>query len=87
MKFRITEGVNKYYGTPMFYVYEWETSAISGEGRWAYRTGSGVEQDCRDYIERAANPVAERVIEDIEVPTLAMNIDESPSQSAKEASK
>jgi hypothetical protein len=69
MKFRITEGVNKYDGKPMFYVYEWETSAISGEGRWAYRHGSMNQQDCRDYVERAANPVAERVVEDIELPT------------------
>jgi hypothetical protein len=69
MKFRITEGANKYTGTPIFYVYEWETSAISGEGRWAYRHGSGREQDCRDYIARAASPVAERIVDEIEIPT------------------
>lgn len=67
MKFRITEGVNKYNGKPMFYVYEWETSAITGASRWAYRTGSVDYQECRNYIELAANPVKEKVIEDIEV--------------------
>jgi hypothetical protein len=68
MKFRITEGVNKNDGNKIFYVYEEETSAISGAKRWAYRYGSGTEQDCRDYVARAANPVEERVVADIEVP-------------------
>jgi hypothetical protein len=68
MKFRITEGVNKNDGNQIFYVYEWDASALSGAGRWAYRYGSGTAQDCRDYIARAANPVAERVIDEIEVP-------------------
>ena len=66
MKFRITEGVNRYTGQTIFYVYQEETSALSGDRRWAYRHG-GSEQECRDYIERAANPVAERVVEEIEV--------------------
>ncbi len=70
MKFRITEGVNKNDGKPMFYVYEEDTSAISGNKRWAFRYGAGTEADCRAYIERAANPVAERVVDEIEVAQL-----------------
>jgi hypothetical protein len=66
MKFRITEGVNKYSGAQIFYVYEEETSAVSGMKRWTYRHG-GSEQECRDFVARAANPVAERVVEEIEV--------------------
>jgi hypothetical protein len=68
MKFRITEGVNAADGHPMFYVYEWECNALLGGGRWAYRTGSYREQECRDYIARKANPAEERVVEEIEVP-------------------
>ena len=66
MKFRITEAVNKYDGNAIFYVYEEETSAISGAKRWTYRHG-GTEAECRAYVGRAANPVAERVVEEIEV--------------------
>ena len=83
MKFRITEGANQYDGSPMFYVYEWQTSAISGEGRWAYRMGAPREEECRGFVDRQGKKVPERVIEDIEVPTLAMSLDESTSQSAK----
>ena len=66
MKFRITEGANQYDGSPMFYVYEW----LSGECRWAYRMGAPREEECRGFVDRQGKKVPERVIEDIEVPTL-----------------
>ena len=59
MKFKITEGINRTSGSPIFYVYEWAND------RWAYAYGSSKEQDARDYVERAMNPVAEKVIAEI----------------------
>lgn len=67
MKFRITEAVNRNDGKPIFYVYQQETSAISGESRWAFRMGGRTEAEARAMVERLTNPLPERVIDEIEV--------------------
>jgi hypothetical protein len=65
MKFRITEGVNSFDGTPMFYVYE-----VFADGGTSYRFGAGNEDACHQYVERQYTQPPERVIAEIDGPTL-----------------
>jgi len=65
MRFQIRQGQNRYDGSDMFYVYQWEDK----DNRWSYIGASSKEQDMRDLIERMKTPVEERVIAEIESPT------------------
>lgn len=62
MKFQIREGVNKYDGSPMFNVYEWDENLQ----RWSYRSGSGKIEEARAYVDRIIHPQPERVVAEIE---------------------
>ncbi len=64
MKLKITEGVNQYDGTAMFYVYE----CRDGETEtWHYAWGDKDLEKCRAFVERRKNPTAEKLIEEHEV--------------------
>jgi len=65
MKFRITEGVNKYDGNPIFNIYEWDAQM----NHWSYKTGLSKEEDARAYVDRFLNPKPERLVAEIEIPT------------------
>lgn len=63
MKFKITEGVNQFTGSAMFYLYESEGKEPE---RWRYLFGASTIEECRAALERKRNPVAEKVIEEFE---------------------
>ena len=62
MKFKITQAVNRFDGNAIFHVYEWD---IANE-MWRHLHGTAREEDARAYIDRALNPVPEKVIAEIE---------------------
>jgi len=63
MRLKITEGVNRVDGKPMFYLYEDK----SGEGiLWTLLYGSTTIDECRAFADRHRNPVPERVVEEFE---------------------
>jgi hypothetical protein len=63
VRYKITEGVNRSNGKPIFYAYKCQ----GGDPElWSLLTGSSSMDDCRAYIERDRNPVPERTIEEFE---------------------
>jgi hypothetical protein len=58
MKYRITEGVNSFDGSPIFRIYK------SVDNTWIIIDGTSTEENARKIVGRLRNPAAERVIEE-----------------------